>query len=320
MECLINNERYSESFLKAHPNIALLEKIYNKQATAEERATYMKNYASKGEKLLKLCIADDLTYEQKMSIRNYNENMQEGELEGFNCPICKNKGYIVGNTYGYQWQKECSCMEKRRTKENIALSEYEAYLTSKTFANFEILDKYHEYALNKVKEFLTQKKYPFLYVGGATGTGKSHLTVACYYQFLLQGKSGHFVKWESEFNTLRAEQFSEPVAFKKRLNKLKYSEVLLIDDFLWNSEGKEPTAFEYKIAKEILDERSLRNLITLMSSNYEVSKLFNLNPVVGGRITEFSGNVNNYAITLSGTNYRLKESPQLELVEGQLPF
>ncbi len=304
---------------KLSPGLTLYAKLMRGTATAKEREDYMIYHASEAERIIGKPSCD-LDYEEWKRYAVLSENLKEGNLEGGDCKICRNKGYIVGYTNGYEWQKECSCMAQRRAKECLKLSEYEEYITSKTFDNFNCEDDQHRYALSQARKFLKQNKYPFLYIGGTTGTGKSHLTVAVYYKLVQQGYVGEFVKWENEYSSLNAERFSDPVAFKKRMNKLKYSEVLLIDDILWNEEQKQPSPAEWKVAKEILDERSIRGLKTLMSSNYNLKELFNLNQVVGGRISEFTGGLNNFAIELNGKNYRMLKEGQMLLVEEDIGF
>lgn len=305
------------------PSLNLARKIFQGTATEKERAFYMTNYASVAEKRLGKPIGE-MSIEEFTRFKALSENLSYGDLSGFNCPHCKNKGYFVEIKNGYTFHRECECMEKRRSNEDIKNSEYITYITSKTFTNFELLDDNHKHALKKAKDFIRQSKYPFFYVGGGTGTGKSHLTVATFYQLVQQGFVGEFVKWESEFNNIKSCQFENPFEFRKIMNKLKYTPLVLFDDFLWNSDGKEPTAFEYKIAKEILDERALRGLKTIFSSNYTFDKLFNLNPVVGGRVTEFCGHKDDkngaFAVNLEGKNYRIKEGAQLVLVDEILNF
>ncbi|WP_157723457.1 hypothetical protein [Anaerotignum neopropionicum] len=50
-------------------------------------------------------------------------NSREGNLTGFDCPVCKNKGNIMVFENGYEYMQECECMEKRRS-----LSKMDIYL------------------------------------------------------------------------------------------------------------------------------------------------------------------------------------------------
>ena len=43
-------------------------------------------------------------------------NSREGNLTGYDCPICRNKGYIFFMKDGYEYTRECACMEKRMGK------------------------------------------------------------------------------------------------------------------------------------------------------------------------------------------------------------
>lgn len=297
------------------PSLNLARKIFKGLASKSEIDEYMKEYASFGEKRMGKPMML-MSWDETITCRVINENNKEGDLEGGDCPLCKNRGFTYGVQDGYEYIKECECVEKRRTLGKVENSEYATYITSKKFSNFEILDGTHSKALEKAKAFMAQKKYPFLFVAGNTGTGKTHLTVATFFELVQFGYDNHFVKWESEFNSLKTEQFNDTVSYRKRLNRLKYSELLLIDDIFYNADGATPTAYEFKLVKEILDERSIRGLKTIMSSNYTLEKLFNLNPVVGGRISEFTGGQNAFALTLNGENYRKRDLLLVGDIEG----
>lgn len=287
------------------PAMNLARKIFKGQATEQERTEYLKKYASQGEKELGKCYGE-FTYVEYVRCNVINDNYKEGNLSGGDCRYCRNKGYILGvDDNGYEYYKECECMQTRRVGK-VENSEYIDYITSKTFENFETKDDAHRTALFKCKRFITQKKLPFLFIGGSTGTGKTHLTTATFYKLVLHGYDNYYAKWESEYSALTSERTSDTVAYRKRLNRLKYSQLLLIDDLLWRAD-KQPTDGEFRLIKEILDERATRNLKTLMSSNYTLERLFNFNAVVGGRINEFAGGEQNFALTLNGENYRKRE-------------
>lgn len=43
-------------------------------------------------------------------------NSRRGDLMGYDCPICHNKGFVFLMKDGYEYTMECECMEKRRGK------------------------------------------------------------------------------------------------------------------------------------------------------------------------------------------------------------
>ena len=43
-------------------------------------------------------------------------NSRRGDLTGYDCPICRNKGFVFLMKDGYEYTMECECMEKRRGK------------------------------------------------------------------------------------------------------------------------------------------------------------------------------------------------------------
>lgn len=297
------------------PSLSLARKIFLGKATAKEREDYLINYASQGELTLGKPFGE-MSYDEFQKATTINENLKYGDLTGGNCPLCRNKGLIYGLTLnGVETVKECECMDKRRAREKLELSEYSTYLTSKTFENFETKTEMQKKAKKKAKDFLKQSRFSLFFVGGSTGTGKTHLTVALFYQLVLLGYSGEFVRWQEEIECLKSEQFDDTTNFKRRMKKLKYTSLLLIDDFLHQSDGEKPSNRDLKFAKEIIDERMIRGLKTLISSNFTLETIYRNYQELGGRLNEYSGGYSNFSIDLKGENYRRKEVGQMELVE-----
>ena len=58
--------------------------------------------------------ASGISNAQWMEQRTIIENSLPGKLSGYDCPECKNKGYIVQLEDGKCVYKECGCMPKRR--------------------------------------------------------------------------------------------------------------------------------------------------------------------------------------------------------------
>ena len=53
-----------------------------------------------------------LSCEERMALYN----SRRGDLTGYDCPICRNKGFVFLMKDGYEYTMECECMEKRRGK------------------------------------------------------------------------------------------------------------------------------------------------------------------------------------------------------------
>ena len=49
-------------------------------------------------------------------------NQQPGELTGYNCPICMNRGYTYVVRGDDMVQRQCSCLEVRRSMRRIQKS------------------------------------------------------------------------------------------------------------------------------------------------------------------------------------------------------
>jgi DNA replication protein DnaC len=298
--------------------LILARKLWNGTATEKEREEYFIHYATTGENMLGK-VFNEMSIDEYRRAITVNENLRYGDLDGDTCPICRNKGYVYGIYDGYEVAKECECMPKRRARERVQVSDYAKYITSKTFFNFNAKTESQKNAVRKARAYIKQDKYLILYFGGNSGTGKSHLSIATYYQLILLGYQGEFVRWQEEIEQLKASQYDDYTSYRRRMNKLKYTPLLLIDDFIHVSEGK-PSKKDLDTAKEIIDERNIRGLKTIISSNFTLDTLFKNDKELGGRINEFGGGFSNFIVDMLGEDYRKKESPQLTLTDENIDF
>ena len=72
------------------PSLNLARKIFKGLASESEIDYYMKEYASFGEKRMGKPMML-MSWEETITCRVINENNKEGDLEGGDCPLCKNR-------------------------------------------------------------------------------------------------------------------------------------------------------------------------------------------------------------------------------------
>lgn len=236
----------------------------------------------------------DIEYE-KMKAQWYNEEEGNRHLEdGINCDICKNKGNIAYvDEYGNQFVKPCEC-EKQRTTfirlKNCGISR--EMLERYTFSNYTTENEWQKKVKNIFVEYsksIANKENNWLYYGGISGAGKTHLCVATFQKLIKSNMSGYYLLWNNEFpqilalekSTLEENQYK----YKEKIKTLTNVDVLYIDDFLKLTNNKFSND-NLSLAYKIINNRYINNKITIISSEYLVSQLNEIDKAICGRINE----------------------------------
>ena len=308
---------------KEKRGLALFDLLLHGRASAEERTEYINLHDTYEEKRMGKLLSE-MSAEDFEEYKALEENLKRADRDGGYCPLCRNKGYTAQVEEGRMRFVTCEC-EKRR--ENMALvteSDYAHLVTTKRFDNFEVDKPWRKETLRRVKAWTNQRALPVLYLGGKSGTGKTHLAIAAFYQLVLCGNRGKLISWRDESRDLKF-RMTEYGYYDKKIRELKTIPLLMIDDFLWQpTNGNSlPTDEDLRLAKEILDGRINMGLKTIITSNYSIGELNKIEVVLGGRIYQSSGGSENYCVSFGATceNYRAKKIPSLvDLAEQESPF
>ena len=235
-------------------------------------------------------------------------NNAQGSLTGYDCPKCKNKGVIYYTKDGYEFFKECECMKVRQSIRRIEESGLKEALEEKTFERFNVENSFHEEIKNKSINYIRSKDYQsnWLFMGGQSGCGKTHLCTAVTRKLLVgEGKNTQYFQWKDETPKIKARANKEE--YEELVEPYKTVEVLYIDDLFKVKKGQPVTAADVNIAFEILNYRYRNSgLITIISSEWTIREIVEIDEAIGGRIFEKSGN---YCISIGKDikkNYRLK--------------
>ena len=294
----------------------LIRACLNGTATEEMRAYYKANCMEPEEVIFGKPVFE-MTGKEFREYTVFCENEKYRTLEGGDCPRYRNKGLIYGLAEnGDEYAEECTCMEARRAKQEIKDSEYSALLRKCTFTRYTIRHEWQRAALLRCKDWLRQRRFPMLYLGGRTGAGKTHLAVAAFAERVRMGLHGTFVNWRTVSEWLKYNK--KDAEYEKRLNGLKRTPLLLMDDFLWQPKGAAPTAEDFRLAKEIVDARMYNGRATILTGNYTVRELYALSEELGGRIVEGTGGEERFALKFGAetVNIRLEEIA----ADGTCPF
>lgn len=242
----------------------------------------------------------DTTY--KVTPKEYEEfrvdclNKDIGDRDkedGYNCPLCKNKGYIAHVTednghYSHSFS-DCKCVEIRNSIMRMKRSGLKDIIKDYTFEKFEEIEPWQKTLKTAAVEY-SQNPEGWLFLGGQSGCGKTHLCTAVCREFLLKGKSVQYMLWRDDVTKLKS-AVTDSEEYGKLIDKYKNAEVLYIDDLFKtgkvDSGYQKPTAADINVAFEILNYRyNNQYLITIISSELSEDELLDIDEATGGRIYE----------------------------------
>lgn len=246
-----------------------------------------------------------------------NDNVGDlNEVDGYNCESCKNKGMIFYvSEEGRETTRACRCMKIRKSIRRMKASGLEHIISKCTFDKYEDTEDWQKQMKEKAMEFaktVDSLENKWFFIGGAVGSGKTHLCTAIVRELLHKGREARYMLWMDESAKLKASATDEA---KRReiLESIKNVDVLYIDDFfkIIKSKGGEelpPTAADVKLAYEIINYRyNNPQLITIISSERHLGEIEEIDSAVGSRIYEKS---KHYACNIArkpDRNYRIRD-------------
>ena len=234
------------------------------------------------------------------------ENEQEGNLKGIDCQKCKNRGHIsVVKGNEVVWRM-CECMGARKSLEQIERSGLKSTLDECTFDKYIATEDWQKHALSLAQNYLEYGDDKWLFFGGMSGSGKSHLCTAVCGELLKRNNAVKYMMWDSESKALKS-LVNETYEYEKRMDELKSVKVLYIDDFLKVQRGQQPTPADINLAFEILNYRYVNKLRTILSSERTVDDILSLDDALGGRIYEMSKGYQMNIARDKNKNFRLRK-------------
>ena len=253
--------------------------------------------------------------EQYFRLKTEWYNKSVGTLEGYDCPVCRNKGNIMyyDAESRYERVKECECMEIRRSQGRIERSGLKSLISGYTFDTFTEKQPWQKQFKDMAAAFTKDCSGKWFFAGGQPGSGKTHLCTAIVLELIKQGKAARYMLWRDEIVKLKA-VINEEEAYGNLINDLKKLDVLYIDDFFKTGKDRDgnityPTAPEIGIAFEILNYRyNNPNLITIISSERLIDDILDIDEGIGSRILQ---RANQYIMIINydrARNYRLQET------------
>lgn len=220
-------------------------------------------------------------------------NRDPGRLEGFDCPICLNRGYIYFAAEGglpgvaYLHTRDCECMIRRRNERRIEQSGLKDLLSRYTFETWQTPQRWQVSALELARQYAEERHGWFL-AAGHSGSGKTHLCTAICAELLNASMSVRYVLWRDMSVQAKA-VVNDDEEYERITAPLKRVKVLYIDDLFKVGRGKEPTSGDVNLAFELLNARyNDSSKLTIISTERSMEDLMEIDEAVGSRIYERS--------------------------------
>lgn len=230
---------------------------------------------------------------EKQEARAERFNRIPGELEGFDCPICLNRGYIYYASEGalpgvaYLKTRDCECMERRRNKRRIERSGLKDLMSRYTFDTWQTPERWQEIDMELARQYAKERCGWFL-AAGHSGSGKTHLCTAICAELLNAGMNVRYILWRDMSVQAKA-VVNDDEEYERITAPLKQVRVLYIDDLFKVGRGKEPTSGDVNLAFELLNARyNDSTKLTIISTERSMEELMDIDEAVGSRIYERS--------------------------------
>lgn len=244
-----------------------------------------------------------LLYQSEL-IKADTVNKSKGDLTGYNCKDCLNRGYFIRvRENGTHYSEPCSCMEVRKSLREIEKSGLKNMLEEYTLEKWVEEERWQMLAKQMILKYVENEK-GWMFFGGNPGIGKTHLcTAAC--NLLLQKKFPvKYVIWKN-FGTKAKGSVMDSKEYDKLVRPMLEANVLYIDDFFKTKKGEMPSSGDVNLAFEIINYRyNDRNKMTIISSERTIKQIAEVDEAIGSRIYERSKGFT--ANLTKAENWRLK--------------
>lgn len=232
-----------------------------------------------------------------------------GNLTGYDCPKCLNRGVIAEPKAGGDIIfRECDCMRMRRCIWEMEKSGLKNNIRDKTFDTYVDTEPWQK-TLKTGAMAYAEKPSGWLLFCGQPGSGKTHLCTAVCHHRLYAGDVVRYMPWQDKIAELKSLSLDNERR-EEILKGLKTAPVLYIDDLFKTGRAADgianPTGADIRLAFEIINYRYNNQLVTIISTEKLPQELVEIDEATGSRIIEKARN-NIFSIGKNWErNYRLR--------------
>lgn len=210
----------------------------------------------------------------------FNAERRES-TDGYDCPLCLNRTMIMHDDGSISM---CSCQRVRESLRRLRELGLAAAADRLTFDRFRACEPWQQTMLSRAQSFAESDVPGWLFLGGQSGCGKTHLCTASAVRLLHRGFPLHYMRWMNDSARLKA--LALDAARDRMMTQLIAAPVLYIDDLFKSP----PTQADLHIAFELLDARYCDpSKRTIISSERTLDDLMRIDEAIAGRILERCG-------------------------------
>lgn len=251
----------------------------------------------------------NISWQEMLQKQADEYNAIYGTLEEFNCPICRNKGFIKKVEYEELYDDYihvmaiCECMKKRATLNKAKKSGLGEYV-AKRFDDFKTDEQWQKDLKRKAVEYAKSDSNDWFITLGQSGSGKTLIScIITNYLLLKKDKDVIYITWTDFISKLKRDIMGDHSnEVSDYLESIKNVELLFIDELL-----KKYNETDLKYIIEIINYRYTKDLKTIITSEKTLGELLEIDEATFSRVVEKSnGYITNIAKDMK-KNYRLKE-------------
>ena len=200
----------------------------------------------------------------------------------------------------------CECRALRESEDILKKSGIGREFRNKRFDNFDfsrsisVMEGYKT-AMNYENEFLEieNTRCNSIMFLGQVGSGKTHLSMAICNELMDRGISVIYMGYRDCLTSIK-QNMLDSVYYNRVMNRYKNARVLFIDDLF---KGKISDS-DVNIMFELINHRYFNNLPMIVSSEFSVGRLLEVDEALGSRLIEMSrGRV--VELRVNELNYRI---------------
>lgn len=209
--------------------------------------------------------------------------------DGIECDICGNKLLVQHvlelNGRFYEECEKCACVAKRAELARLKKSGMKDAIEET--GEFETQNEWQRIIKSRAEKFITQSKSRCFFIGGQSGSGKTHISTLISKQLMEQGRTLLYFKWLDLIKKLNDFDNDDRQALFEKASNVQ---VLYIDDMLKPRGGTDFTRSEIGTTFELIDRRYVnKSCITIISSELTSQRIAAIDAAMWRRIEEMSG-------------------------------
>lgn len=194
--------------------------------------------------------------------------------------------------------KYCKCENKRNNLKRIHNSGLEETINNLTFDTYKTFSNKTIDIKKLAVEYISQEQYKFFFIGGKSGTGKTHICTAICKNMMDKNKNVIYISCIELLAELKS--LANDRSYEAEILKYKNIDVLYIDDMFKGH----TTQADVKHMFILIDYRYRKSLITIISSEMNINQICEIDQAIGGRIGE---RASQFVYDTNGMdNYRFK--------------